>query len=213
VTLPPTTPASDQPNTARARRRLRPAIMAATAVLAAVALTTLASPAAAHDGVIESTPADGSTVSTELTEVSMRFSDELLDLGGEGVFIIQVTGADERFYNVGCVSVNADVASTEVALGESGEYVVTWQVISSDGHPTSDSFSFAYEKPDDVTAEPGLETPTCIPGVAPTDSGAADSGPILTSSAILVAGGILVLLALTGVFIALRHQRRKSAES
>jgi methionine-rich copper-binding protein CopC len=198
----------------RFNRVLRSAVVATTASLAAAGLVMIATPAVAHDGVIESTPADGSTVSTELTEVSMRFSDELLDLGGGGVFIIQVTGPDERFYNVDCVTVNADVASTEVSLGETGEYVVNWQVISSDGHPTSDTFSFNYEKPDDVVAAPGLEAQTCNPGGGPADESAAQSEPILTSSAVLVAGGILVLLlALVAGVVALRYQRKKSAES
>lgn len=204
-------PVKAPPRATDRKSKVRPAIMLAMAVVAAIGLLVVATPAAAHDGVIESTPADGSTVSSELTEVSMRFSDELLDLGGEGVFIIQVTGPDELFYNVGCVTVDSEVASTEVALGDSGDYLVTWQVISSDGHPTSDSFSFQYEKPDEAVAAAGLVAPTCVPGVAANDENTG-SQPILTSSAIIVAATILVLLfALAGIVVAIRRRRRNSA--
>ena len=96
----------------------------------------------------------------------MRFSDELLDLGGEGAFVIQVVGPDANFYNLGCVNVEDDTASTDVSLGRSGSDTVTWQVISSDGHPTSDSFSFDYNHPDEVGASPGTAIAPCLPGAA-----------------------------------------------
>lgn len=203
-------------SSARSGRR---ALLVVVGFIAAALLTvTPATAARAHDGVIESNPAPDSTVSTQLTEVTMRFSDELLDLGGEGAFVIQVVGPDANFYNLGCISVEGDTASTDVSLGRSGTYTVTWQVISSDGHPTSDSFTFDYNQPDEIGASPGTAIAPCLPGAAiegePEETPAAESGTGVGPNGILIGGGVLVfLLVAAAVSVAVVGRRARRSES
>ncbi|WP_414172829.1 copper resistance CopC family protein [Clavibacter tessellarius] len=95
------------------------------------------------------------------SEVTLTFNDVILDLGAPGgdaggssaaaggSSIVQVTGPDGQgtHFETGC-AVNAGRAVTvPVALGGSGEYTVTWRVVSADGHPVSDSIAFTYQAP------------------------------------------------------------------
>lgn len=134
--------------------RATPALLT-TLVVAALTLG-ITPPAAAHDGLIAASPEPGSTVTTELSQVTLDFSQDFLDLGGlTTAFAIQVSGPDGNFYNVGCVTVEPSRISVRAQLGESGQYTVVWQIVSSDGHPTSDTYQFNYNKPADTVAAAG----------------------------------------------------------
>lgn len=205
------------------------------AALAALFGTFGAAPAFAHDGLTSSSPTADATVSTELTSVDLGFSNDFIQLGSYSpAFAIQITGPDGRFYNTDCVVLAPSAISTSAALGESGTYSVLWQVISSDGHPTSDTFTFTYVKPDTVTAAEGSPIgATCAddPAAAvnqtplPTASETADAplpdqGTTTASEPTAATGsdsGILLSVAIGGALVvvaaavaALLVQRRRA---
>ncbi|MBX3309355.1 MAG: copper resistance protein CopC [Cryobacterium sp.] len=199
--------------TARSRRG---AVVIALAIGLVVAVPA---PAAAHDGLVSSSPAADSTVTAALESVSLTFSDELLDIGdANGAFVIQVVGPDELFYNLDCVQRDGATASTAVALGESGTYVVTWQVVSSDAHLTSDSFDFVYNKPTDVTATAGSATAPCRSGdstPAAEDGEAGEDNEEQAAEARTVTGiwavggGLVAFLIVCAVVVAVMGARRR----
>lgn len=120
----------------------RPRIAAvALVVIAAVsALLWVAAPAQAHDRLIDSAPADGETLQVPPEEVVLRFSDDLLELGGA----ILVTDAEGRSWTEG--DVVYDGAQARMALREGmpgGSYETRWRVVSGDGHPISGTIAFA----------------------------------------------------------------------
>ena len=134
--------------------------------LLSAALTLGATTAAlAHDGLISSSPESGAEITTELTYVDLTFSEDFLTISDSTApFAVQVKGPDSAFYNKGCVELDQATISTMVALGESGTYEVLWQVVSSDGHSTSDSYMFTYVRPADVDASTGSASGiTCDP--------------------------------------------------
>ena len=166
-----------RPENVRGHSNRRGAILGAI-VASVLALFAVASPAAAHDGLVSSTPSPGETVTTELTAVQVTFSDKLLKLGGSSkAFAIQVTGPNDRFYDNGCVDVQGSTASTSVSLGETGQYTVTWQVVSSDGHPTSDKYTFSYTKPAAAVQTAGASTPLKCGESAPAGSASTPPAP------------------------------------
>jgi len=198
----------------------------AATVLVIISLLMGPSPAAAHDGLVSSVPIAGSTVTTEIESISLTFSDELLDLGDMTAgFAIQVVGPDGRYYNLDCVQREGAVASTLVALGESGTYKVTWQVISSDAHTTSDTFDFVYERPAEAVAAIGTTTLPCSSGGSPgptegmkeTTTGGENSTrgtpPTEVGNWVTAGGVVAVLLVLAAVFVtlALRRKRRRGS--
>ncbi|BDZ44620.1 copper resistance CopC family protein [Naasia aerilata] len=176
----------------------------ALATLAGAAALALAAPlaASAHDSLSSSTPAADSTVDSA-DEVALTFSGVLLELGdGQQSTAIQVR-RDGRYYETACPALSDRTASVPVALGAAGTYDVLWQVVSSDGHPVSGTYSFTYAPAAGAEAAEGSAQPAC--GQA---AGAA-TGPS-DDTILLVAAGGVVALAVVGVVVALLLGRRRT---
>jgi methionine-rich copper-binding protein CopC len=197
-----------RPATRRATlRRIAAALAGASLATAAIALVGLAQgsgpdgalSASAHNYLVSSSPAAGSTVDAPPSEVTLTFNDVILDLaaaggaGGDagagsspaagGSSVVQVTGPDGQgtHYETGCATDAGRSVSVPVALGGSGEYRVTWRVVSADGHPVSDSTAFTYRAPAGATASAGTpDGPGCA---AQAEGGAASSGDGAAGSA------------------------------
>lgn len=140
-----------------------PSAIVTTVLLGGVLALAGVSSASAHDVLESSKPAAGEVVTAAPATVTLTYSDDLLTLGGDtSAFAIQVTDASGAFHEDGCVVVDGLVASTGVALGDAGTYTVTWQVVSSDGHPTSGSYTFEYQPGDTSNTLSGMPTaPAC----------------------------------------------------
>ena len=109
----------------------------ARAALAAVALGLLAvgawaSPAAAHASLVSVDPADGARLDESPDVVRLTFSEHVsADLGG-----VQVLDSDGDQVQEGAARV--DGATVEVDLAPDlpdGTYVISYRVVSADGHP------------------------------------------------------------------------------
>ncbi|MCU1407687.1 MAG: copper resistance protein CopC [Glaciihabitans sp.] len=187
-------------------------LAAAAAVVAAVPVLGLASPAQAHNYLVASTPAAGETLTELPEEFSITTNEALLDLGGEGSgFGLQVKDADGLYYGDGCVSVTDATMSTPAAIGAAGTYTVIWQVVSADGHTVDDEFTFTWAPiaetpvsagsssapvcgttPDSsATAAPEGDTPD-----APTAAADADLTDVLWIGGAVVAVGIAIAVTL-----------------
>ncbi|MDF2443267.1 MAG: copper resistance protein, partial [Subtercola sp.] len=104
------------------------------------------------------------------------------------------------------------------ALGSAGVYAMSWQIVSSDGHPVSDSITFTY-------APPAGTVPATGTAVAP-DCGRAGGStlgalPSTTTSAtdgaagwliLAVAGGIVVLAVVAVAVVLLVSRRGRKSE-
>jgi len=210
--------------TIRARRL--PAAVAA--VVAALFLLTVAGapPAAAHDRLVSSDPADGATVETLPAALTLTYSAEPMDAGdGTAVAVAAPSGADVTAGDPVIEGANVSVPLAEAA--EAGVYTVTWRVVSSDGHPIDGSFSFTVDTPSTPlpTAEP-TQTPDATVAPAPSDEatpettatsdpldGTPADGDSFTRNLPWIIGGLL-LAALGGAAIATlvaRTRRRDPA--
>jgi Uncharacterized protein, homolog of Cu resistance protein CopC len=199
-----------------ARRGL---LAGAFAVLAACALALAPTAGAgAHDYLVDSSPKANSVVTTPLSTVTLTFDDIVLNLSGDGSSaLLQVTGPDgaQRHFETGCPTIADRNVSAPVALGGPGKYLVTWQIVSADGHTVSDSIAFTYKPPAGTSEAKGTATrPTC--GGARSGSNttpAATDGQQNTPNAselgiVLTIGGVIVTLAIIGVVIVLLTARR-----
>ncbi|MER7797479.1 copper resistance CopC family protein [Microbacterium sp. NPDC096154] len=207
------------------------------ALVAAAAATLLASsPAAAHDNLLDSSPAAGETV-TALDAVTLTFSGELIDF--EQTSYAQVQGPDGLYYETSCSTIDLNILTTPVALGEAGTYTIVWNAVSSDGHPISESYDFQYAPPADAEPALGWDQPACRneetrvqPGAEPTpdptataDDEAATPDPEPTASdaatpapdaagegavVLAVAGGVFLVAALGAIAVwAVRARARR----
>lgn len=155
-------------------------MLAAGLLLAAAAVPAASLAAYAHDSLVSSDPAAGTTV-TALQQVSLSFNADPID--EDGADVVQVVGPDGRYYETDCPSLSGPVVTAPVALGPAGEYRVEWKIVSSDGHPVSDAYAFTYAPAAGATAASGeaspvcgRETPTTDAAAPPADTGGDDGG-------------------------------------
>lgn len=226
----------------RARAATRPAPATALVALLAALATTFAAllltagPAAAHNALRSSDPADGATVDTAPAQVTLTFDQSALELGTEVV----VTAADGTPVSAGAAQLSGTSVVQPLAEDRpAGAYRVDWRVTSSDGHPISGSFGFTATAATGpaaqaavATAAPAEETATATPE-ATEDAASAEDGPTAQAAAADDAAGgsaeesgadggpgrggpwlpiLLIVLVIAGVltFAAVRSRRRRS---
>ncbi|GGF13184.1 copper resistance CopC family protein [Subtercola lobariae] len=139
-------------------------------VLALVPVTS----ASAHDFLVDSTPAVNSTITEPLSTVSLTFNDLVLDLSGDGASaVLEVTGPDgaSTHYETGCPTILGRTVTAPVTLGAPGKYQVSWQIVSSDGHPVSNAIDFTYAPAAGASAD-ATAGATAAAGAVPADTGA-----------------------------------------
>ncbi|MFC7878946.1 copper resistance protein CopC [Isoptericola sp. NPDC057391] len=221
---------------ARGGRAARRALAATGSLALALGLGTAgvvgaAAPASAHNVVVGTSPASGSTVTEPPESVDVTFDDVVLDLSAEGSStVVTVTDADGTDYATGCPTTQDRTVSVPVALGEAGEYTVDWRIVSADGHPTSGGFSFTYDPPAGAeAAAPAADATPCAPAGTAEDDGSdgasgaaadgaaegasdgASAGDAGASELVVVLGiaGGVVVLAGAAVLVTLRLARRR----
>lgn len=173
--------------------------------------------ASAHNFLVSSTPESGSTLTTLPAEFSVTTNDNLITLGNAANSgAIEITGPDGLYYGDGCVSIAGPTISTAAALGGPGEYTLAWRVVSTDGHPVTNEFSFSWAPDGDQPTSTGSATVPLCPGsdaaAAAQDAGAAgsdqavgDTGPDTT--ALWIGGAIAVIaVAVIATLIAMRRK-------
>lgn len=131
-------------------------------------LLLVASPAAAHDSITGTSPADGETLTEVPGEIVLSFSAEPLEVSPE-VVVTDGSGAvvSEAPPQVDGIDVIQPLPEGLTA----GTYDVVWRVVSSDGHPIDGSFSFTLDVPDEGAAEETTESA----GAAEETTSAAES--------------------------------------
>lgn len=173
------------------------------ATLTGVAVLFAAAAAWAHSVLADSTPAEGETLTALPEAFSVTANEPLLDLGGQGVFLLQVRDAAGDYYGDGCVEMVDATMSAEPALGASGDYTMVWQIVSADGHPVSGEISFSWDAPADFEPDEGVAEPLVCGGVASAEVEPLRGEIALGVAITLVAAGI----AAAGIVAAIRRKR------
>jgi methionine-rich copper-binding protein CopC len=203
------------PESGRDSRILRRRTGVLAGLIAAVVLALApAAAASAHDYLVSSDPAADATVTTALPTVSLTFDDIVLDDGGHGA-LVQVTDAAGKHFETDCATVQARVVSVPVALGAPGAYRVTWQIVSADGHPVSNSIQFTYSGP---KAGAGASAPiakcgTTVSAPSATNGGADAAAAVSPTvvAVIAVAGGVVLLAVIAVVLVVVLSRRKRDA--
>jgi methionine-rich copper-binding protein CopC len=167
------------------------------AIITLLGLVLTASPAQAHNYLVSSTPAAGSVLTELPAQFSVTTNGVLLDFGGDGsTAALEVKGPDGLYYGDGCVTVSGPSVSTDAAIGGPGEYTILWRVISTDGHPVSNEFTFTWQPASaapsagaipSATAtapSPGSSSPPVCPGTEAAGTQPDSAGNSAPSSAV-----------------------------
>ncbi|HEY2060919.1 copper resistance CopC family protein [Amycolatopsis sp. NBC_01480] len=170
-----------------------------------VALLATATPALAHNVLISSDPANGASVATGPSKITLTFDQYVQNAD---VNQIAVTGPSGGQWAEGPVTVQNNVISAPLRpLGPAGKYTVGYRILSADGHPVSGEIPFTL-----TTA--GTGTPASVDAAKAAGAPAAASSSTSSSTGIPIwvwIAGAVVLLAI-GLTVALRTGGREPGQ-
>ena len=169
---------------------------AAVLVLVGLAMLLGASPAFAHGVIVSTDPADGSSLATGPSTVTVTFNEPLQ----KGFATVTVVGPDGNLWSTGDTRTDGTTVRTDVLpLGPPGTYTIGFRVTSADSHPVSGSRSFTLTAAGSGT--PGPPADSATRSAATGSSGGSSGGPptwIFLVGAVVVFGVGLVLALRTG---------------
>lgn len=183
-------------------RRVRTAL-AVTTLSAAVVLFGATAPAAAHDQLLDSNPAPGERVDTAPEQIELTYTAPLITIGA----VVVVVDAEGHNWSSGEAQLDGDlvVQPLEAPLPE-GSYQVRWRVVSGDGHPISDVFTFGVGVEPTPFEAPAISGPSSAATAAPST---AESGEGPDVARIAIVAGIGAAAALAVYLITLAAGRRR----
>lgn len=188
-------------------------------IVVALCVLLPAAPAAAHNSLTGSDPADGARLDEPPAEVRLTFLSRL----DPKTTKVTVTGPSNVPAAAGEPRFDGSRVTVPLAAGPAGRYTVAYQVASGDGHPVKGDVQFTLT----TGVEPAAPEATPSTGGTPTDPAGASATPTSPASAPAVAepldrtggetgpgwwpwlvGAVLVLGALVGGALLLRTRRR-----
>jgi methionine-rich copper-binding protein CopC len=100
----------------------------------------------AHAQVTSSVPAKNQIVKVLPSLVWLEFDGDLLSFGDKQIHKITVTSSKRARVSTGKPIIGGARISTKLKTGlPAGKYLVTYRVVSEDGHPIEGSYSFTYK--------------------------------------------------------------------
>ncbi len=173
----------------------------ATVLLAGLLVGLAGAPASAHATLVSSDPAEGEVLTGAPDVVTLTF-DEPVSVVEDGI----------RAYDAVGDPLDLDAAARdEVVTADlpgdlaDGTYVVTWRVVSSDGHPIAGSLTFHVGAPSETVTPPH-------DGPATGDSAMRVVASVVQSTsyvALLLAGGLTIFLSWTSRGVRLHDAVRR----
>lgn len=124
--------------------------MRITRAFFALTLLLIASPSAqAHTSVIETVPAYKSTLTSMPQEISIRFTDQLMTVGESQVNRISIYAPDSHEVTIVKTTVAGNLLTATLADDSyiDGTYIVSYRVVSADGHAISGSYDLYLNEP------------------------------------------------------------------
>ncbi|WP_171013134.1 copper resistance CopC family protein [Microbacterium sp. 2FI] len=183
------------------------ATLGALLLSGAGALVTSTS-AAAHDEIVASYPEAGSTVGVAPDAITLTFSDEIIT--ESSAVVIEVIAPHGENVAAGSPLVDGTTVSQTLAPDQGpGMFTVRWRVVSSDGHPISDEYTYTVETLTIITNTPtpvdtaAMQTPSATAADTdgtghgePSGGGALLPGLALLSGVVVVGGALIVVMTL-----------------
>ncbi len=144
---------------------------ALSVLLAGLAVFVTAAPAWAHTELKSSDPADGSSLPSTPTTVTLTF-EEAVTLPANP---IEVTGPDGSSWTVGTATISgASVSAPVEATGPAGQYTLRYTVTADDGDAVKGTVRFTLTS---------AATPATTEAAAPTTAAAEAAAPVTAAPA------------------------------
>jgi copper resistance protein C len=165
-------------------------ILAITALTVSV-LFASSGTALAHNVLLNTDPADGTKVSAGPQQVRLSFDQPVRP----GYDTVTVVGPGRTFWTDAPARIaGSDVVEPVHELGPAGVYVVSYRILSNDGHPVEGRVSFTLTQPGGGTPVPAPANAASAPNQPNT--GGMPFWPWLLIAVVLVAIGVLLAFRL-----------------
>lgn len=100
----------------------------------------------AHAQLTSSDPSKNEVIKTLPSLVWLEFDGDLLSFGEKQINKITVTNSKKMRIDIGGPIVGGARISTKLKAGlPAGKYLVSYRIVSEDGHPVEGSYSFTYK--------------------------------------------------------------------
>ncbi|NRD27955.1 copper resistance CopC family protein [Frigoribacterium sp. VKM Ac-2836] len=180
----------------------------AAVLLAIGAAVGVATPVQAHDQIISTSPSEDGHVDTAPAEVSMVYTDSLIEVGA----VVLVMDDTDKDWADGPVALDGPNATQAIKPGmPDGIYQVRWRVVSSDGHPISGVYDFAVGTATLTTDTSTDAEATADPAAAGPDedtaTGATATPSTVSSTVVIGLLGAVAGLAVFGGVLWFRSRR------
>jgi methionine-rich copper-binding protein CopC len=118
-----------------------------------------AMPAFAHTSVVTTKPLYNSTLTEMPPQISIEFSDDLMKIGNNAVNTISIESPDKSDVLISTIEIKKNLITAKVPKGvyQDGTYLVSYRVVSADGHPVSGSYSLFLNAPSVAITQPVAE--------------------------------------------------------
>ena len=158
--------------------------------LVALALVLLgAAPASAHAELLETDPAEGAVVETAPESVTLTFN-EPVRLTSQEIAVYDAEG-EEVASSAAANGPEVTVGLSDAATMDHGTYVLSWNVLSGDGHPIAGALTFSVGAPSaTVAAPPEPESSSAVVTVL------RDVVSVITYLGLLIAAGLALFVVL-----------------
>lgn len=206
------------------------ALLIACLATAIAPVLVWAAPASAHAGLVSSDPRDGAELMAPPAGVTLTFTEDLMP---DFVAFSVTDSANEPVAVSGLEILGPTVSFDWPATAPAGSYVVSFRVVSSDGHPVEGAITFSYLAPSpsptptptpsptspSPTPDPTTASPTPSPSstsAAPIPSPTASPSPtttpidptsVTTSLGWIIAIAVIAAAGIVGIVIVVARRR------
>lgn len=160
--------------------------------------------AQAHAELVTSTPPVGAHLKALPSRVAVTFDGNLLTIGGAKTNTLTVTDPYGKEVDAKNSRVTGATLTVDLnPVSTTGVFVVSWRVVSGDGHPEQSSYRFT------VNSSSAITSPTPTPTALPTPT-ATVNGPTFWArygTRVLLTFGLVIAM---GIWIGFERARRKA---
>ena len=115
--------------------------------------------AQAHSDLISSDPAAGASLEQIPESFSLTFNEELISIEGETINTLSLEDASGKNYSLSEVEILDEVVTASAISGQypAGDYLLTYRVVSADGHPITGDITFSTQSPTTIDSDLSVE--------------------------------------------------------
>jgi methionine-rich copper-binding protein CopC len=160
--------------------------------------------AQAHAELVTASPPVGAHLNALPSQVAVTFDGNLLTIGGSKTNILTVVDPNGKEIDAKNSRVTGATLTVDLnPVSTTGEFVVSWRVVSGDGHPEQSSYRFSVNGPS------AFSSPTPTPAASPAPTTTAD-GPDFWARYRTRLLLILGLIVAVSIWIGFERVRRKA---